>query len=208
MSPFSSQTVALVTGGTSGLGAAAVRALRRQGAKVMIADLQEPSSSMLQEQQGNDNAFLQYAPVDVTDEASVTAALNDVERAFGRPVNACIQCAGIATARKMISAKGVVHALAEFEKTLQINTVGTCNVARLAVERMQTNDPADNGGQRGCLIHTASIAAYEGQVGQVAYAASKGAIVGMTLPMARDLAPLGIRVMTIVRMELCTEYQN
>ena len=188
---FSSKTVALVTGGASGLGAAAVRALRQQGARVMIADLQEPNTPV-------DDA-LQYSRVDVTDAESVTQALNAVESAFGQPVNACIQCAGVATARKMISAKGVVHGLADFEKTLQINTIGTFNVARLVVERMQRN-AASADGQRGCLIHTASIAAFEGQVGQVAYAASKGAIVGMTLPMARDLAPLGIRVMTIVRV--------
>lgn len=199
---FSSKTVALVTGGASGLGAAAVRALRQQGARVMIADLQEPSTF-----KDASSPDLQFSRVDVTDADSVTQALNAVESAFGQPVNACIQCAGVATARKMISAKGVVHALEDFEKTLQINTVGTFNVARLAVERMQANDLAADG-QRGCLIHTASIAAYEGQVGQVAYAASKGAIVGMTLPMARDLAPLGIRVMTIVRVELCNKIER
>ena len=141
-----------------------------------------------------------WSHTDVTDPASVTATLNAVEQEFGRPVNAVVQCAGIATARKMISGKGVVHGLEEFQKVLAVNTVGTFNVARLAVERMQHIEAQDEeDGLRGCLIHTASIAAFEGQMGQVAYAASKGAIVGMTLPMARDLAPLGIRVMTIVR---------
>jgi len=193
-----SKTVALVTGGSSGLGAAAVQALRRQGAKVLIADLQEPTSS-LQEGQGLtvNSDTLQWSKVDVTDPESVTAALDRIQDTFGRPLNACIQCAGVATARKMISGKGVVHPLEDFARTVTINTNGTFNVARLAVERMQEN-PVDQDGLRGCLVHTASIAAYEGQMGQVAYAASKAAIIGMTLPMARDLAPLGIRVMTIV----------
>lgn len=197
-----SKTVALVTGGSSGLGAAAVRRLRSLGAKVMIADLREPweDASILDEQDKNN---VLWSKVDVTNPDDVTAALDSMELAFGRPLNACIQCAGIATARKMISSKGHLHSVEEFTKTLHVNTVGTFTVARAAVERMQHNTldsdkSSDN--LRGCLIHTASIAAYEGQIGQVAYAASKAAIVGMTLPLARDLAPLGIRVMTIVRL--------
>uniref|UniRef100_A0A7S3L6T3 Ketoreductase domain-containing protein n=1 Tax=Amphora coffeiformis TaxID=265554 RepID=A0A7S3L6T3_9STRA len=190
-----SKTVALVTGGSSGLGAAAVQALRRHGAKVLIADLQEPMSLSQQEGQLN-SSTLQWSKVDVTDPDSVTAALDHLQDTFGQPLNACIQCAGVATARKMISGKGVVHSLEDFARTIAINTNGTFNVARLAAERM-TENAVDDDGLRGCFVHTASIAAYEGQIGQVAYAASKGAIVGMTLPMARDLAPLGIRVMTI-----------
>lgn len=187
-----SKTVALVTGGSSGLGAATARYLQQQGARVMIADLHEPA--WMTESPTNP---ICYTKVDVTDETSITEALDSIQSVFGQPLNACIQCAGIATARKMISAKGKVHPLEDFVRTLQINTTGTFSVARLAVERMQGNVP-DADGLRGCLVHTASIAAYEGQMGQVAYAASKGAIVGMTLPMARDLASLGIRVMTIV----------
>eukprot|EP00977_Amphora_coffeiformis_P011856 scaffold2907_cov161-Amphora_coffeaeformis.AAC.2 len=196
-----SKTVALVTGGSSGLGAAAVQALRRHGAKVLIADLQEPMSLSQQEGQLN-SSTLQWSKVDVTDPDSVTAALDHLQDTFGQPLNACIQCAGVATARKMISGKGVVHSLEDFARTIAINTNGTFNVARLAAERM-TENAVDDDGLRGCFVHTASIAAYEGQIGQVAYAASKGAIVGMTLPMARDLAPLGIRVMTIVSARLC-----
>ena len=197
-----SQTVALVTGGSSGLGAAAVRALRRQGAAVMIADVQEPTGHALLQQQEmpNNNRALHWSRVDVTDPDSVTQALDACVTQFGQPVNAVVQCAGIATARKMISGKGAVHSLEDFQKTIQVNTIGTFNVARLAAERIKEN-AANEDGLRGCLVHTASIAAYEGQMGQVAYAASKGAIVGMTLPMARDLASFGIRVMTIVRFQ-------
>jgi 3-hydroxyacyl-CoA dehydrogenase/3-hydroxy-2-methylbutyryl-CoA dehydrogenase len=193
-----SKTVALVTGGSSGLGAAAVRYLRQQGAKVLIADLQEPSPALLDEPPGSPAAgSVLWSPVDVTQAESVTQALDMLQETFGQPLNACIQCAGVATARKMISGKGQVHPMEDFTKTLHVNTFGTFNVARLAAERMRENIP-DEDGLRGCLVHTASIAAFEGQIGQVAYSASKAAIVGMTLPMARDLAPLGIRVMTVV----------
>lgn len=122
-------------------------------------------------------------------------------------MNVAINCAGIATAKKTLSKsrteEGVMipHALDVFSKTLEVNAVGSFNVARLAAERMVRCSPDDDG-LRGCIINTASIAAYDGQIGQVAYSASKGAIVGMTLPMARDLAPHGIRVMTIVRVQL------
>lgn len=139
-----------------------------------------------------------WSKVDVTDPASVTTCLDEMEKEFDEPLNACIQCAGVGHAFKTITSKGIVHPLVDFERVLRINTSGTFNVARLAAERMKkTARPP--GILRGCIINTASIAAYEGQCGQVAYSASKGAIVGMTLPMARDLAPLGIRVMTIVR---------
>ena len=120
-----------------------------------------------------------------------------------RIVNVAVNCAGIAVARKTLSKKKGSselrsHPLDEFSKTILINTVGSFNVARLAAERMAARDPIGSDGLRGCIVNTASTAAYEGQIGQVAYAASKGAIVGMTLPLARDLAAYGIRVMTIV----------
>lgn len=120
-------------------------------------------------------------------------------------VNVAINCAGIAVAKKTLSKKKgisdiVAHSLEDFSKTLNINTVGTFNVSRLAAERMATREPEGSDGLRGCIINTASVAAFDGQKGQVAYSASKGAIVGMTLPMARDLASFGIRVMTIVRL--------
>jgi 3-hydroxyacyl-CoA dehydrogenase/3-hydroxy-2-methylbutyryl-CoA dehydrogenase len=118
-------------------------------------------------------------------------------------VNVAISCAGIAVARKTLSRKKGSselrpHPLEEFSKTLHVNTVGSFNIARLAAKQMATRDPMGSDGLRGCIVNTASTAAYEGQMGQVAYAASKGAIVGMTLPLARDLAAHGIRVMTIV----------
>jgi 3-hydroxyacyl-CoA dehydrogenase/3-hydroxy-2-methylbutyryl-CoA dehydrogenase len=199
-----SQTVALVTGGSSGLGAATVRALRQQGARVWVADLQPPTPATTfqftnEHDDDNNNDHHHWSSTDVTDPNSVQNALDAMEQTFGQRINACIQCAGIATARKTLSGKkGEPHPLDEFTRTLHINTIGTFNVARLAAERMQHNDLVNNE-IRGTLIHTASIAAYEGQIGQVAYATSKAAIVGMTLPMARDLAPLGIRCMTIVR---------
>ena len=122
-------------------------------------------------------------------------------------MNVAVNCAGIAPAKKTLSIKqnddgsttSRLHPLSDFTKALQINTSGTFNLCRLAAERMSTRD-LDKDGLRGCIINTASVAAYDGQVGQVAYAASKGAVVGMTLPLARDLAPLGIRVMTIVSL--------
>lgn len=175
-----SRTVALVTGGASGLGAATARFLQAQGARVCVADLQGPTV------------------VDVTNADSVSQALDDIEADFGEPPSLVVHCAGVAPARKMLSKKGQPHSLDEFAHAIHVNTIGTFNVCRLAAERMQHREP-DEDGLRGLLIPTASIAAYEGQKGQVAYAASKAAVVGMTLPMARDLAELGIRVVTIVR---------
>jgi 3-hydroxyacyl-CoA dehydrogenase/3-hydroxy-2-methylbutyryl-CoA dehydrogenase len=140
---------------------------------------------------------LAFAETDVTDASMVEAALDLAEQRFGEPVNAAISCAGIASAMRTLSKKGA-HPLDEFARTIMVNTVGSFNVARLAAERMSRREPEGKDGLRGCIINTASIAAFEGQIGQVAYAASKGGVVGMTLPMARDLAPYGIRVMTLV----------
>ncbi|KAL7555389.1 hypothetical protein ACA910_017691 [Epithemia clementina (nom. ined.)] len=218
-------TVALVTGGGSGLGAAAVRALLQRGARVVVGDLSEesfqtnvvdPLRSMHHNNHG-DNADtagggassllsnVHFCRVDVTQPETITAGLDAVQDKFGQPLNAVVNSAGIGTAGKTVNKKGeaTTKAMDEFSQTLQVNTIGSFHVARLAAERMaateKTNDK--HGGHddtlRGCIIQTASIAAYEGQAGQVAYAASKAAIVGMTLPMARDLAPWGIRVVTI-----------
>lgn len=151
-----------------------------------------------------DKPLLAFAETDVRNEDHIRKALDLAEETFGEPVNVAINCAGICPARKTISKDTTrdgdgrikVHSLGEFSDALQINAVGSFNLARLSAERMATRD-ADREGLRGCIINTASIAAFEGQVGQVAYAASKGAVVGMTLPLARDLAGLGIRVMTI-----------
>lgn len=177
----------------------------------MMKDKRIPNLRVLQVPDGKGNKSLSttlplatgpavaFCRTDVTDEGQVSAALDACETLFGEPVSTAVSCAGIAVASKTYSASRGPHTLSNFERTLQINTLGTFNVSRLSAERMATRTPDNEDGLRGCLIHTASIAAYEGQIGQVAYAASKGAIVGMTLPMARDLAPLGIRVVTIVR---------
>jgi len=212
-----SNTVALVTGGGSGLGAAAASALLQRGARVLVADLAasgETRDTLAQlwaknlgvkvvddSSQGSvssaeEGPAVCFFEADVCDPFQVSAALDTVERCFGEPLTCAINCAGIALARKTLSKKGV-HPLGEFQKVLTVNTVGTFNVACLAAKRMSQRD-ADEDGMRGCIVNTASIAAFEGQIGQVAYAASKAGILGMTLPMARDLAPYGIRVMTIV----------
>lgn len=212
-------TIALVTGGSSGLGAGAAKCLIRQGARVLIADLAQqeeafrrwtatltgvkivPSGDSFSAGAGPAVSFVE---TDVTDPSQVGVALDAIESRFGEPVNAVVNCAGIAVARRTLSKKGV-HPLAEFTKTLTVNTIGTFNVGSLAAERMSQRI-ADADGLRGCIINTSSIAAYEGQIGQVAYAASKGAVIGMTLPMARDLASIGIRVMAIVRAAVINVY--
>ena len=208
-----SHTVAIVTGGSSGLGAAAARSLVQLGARVLVSDLGQQEEAFLQwagalkgvkvVQSGESlsssavGPALSFAATDVTDPTQVNSALDDIESRVGAPLNAAVNCAGIALGRRTLSKKGV-HPLEEFARTLRVNSVGTFNVGCLSAERMSQRE-ADSDGLRGCIINTASIAAFEGQIGQVAYAASKGAVVGMTLPMARDLALFGIRVMTIVR---------
>lgn len=189
------KAVAIVSGGSSGLGAAAVKQLASQGARVLVADLsaQEDALASLA---ATTTGSVHFHATDVTDPDQVTRSLDEVERVFGEPVNVGVNCAGIAIARKTLSKKGP-HSAKEFSRVLAVNAVGSFTLGSLAAERMSQREVDDNG-LRGCLINTASIAAFEGQVGQVAYAASKGAVVGMTLPMARDLAGNGIRVMTIV----------
>jgi 3-hydroxyacyl-CoA dehydrogenase/3-hydroxy-2-methylbutyryl-CoA dehydrogenase len=193
-----SRTVALVTGGSSGLGAAVVKQLVGQGARVLVADLpsqEELFRKTMASLQGDNVAF---HATDVTDASQVAASLDEIEKVFGEPVNAAVNCAGVAIAKKTLSFKGTrPHPVEEFARTLHVNTTGSFTVSSLAAERMSHCQP-DKDGLRGCIILTASIAAMEGQIGQVAYAASKAGVVGMTLPMARDLASYGIRVMTIV----------
>ena len=206
--------VAIVTGGGSGLGAAVASKLLKNGARVCIADLESQRSNFLRWSQDNVDTpvihnsadrtsevkglELTYISTDVTDSDQVTKALDHIEQRYGEPVNVVMNCAGIALAKKTLSKHGP-HPLEDFTNTIMVNLVGTFNVCRLSSERIKTRE-SDSDGFRGCIINTASIAAYEGQNGQVAYAASKGGIVAMTLPMARDLAPFGIRVVTIVRM--------
>ncbi|RPF51043.1 3-hydroxyacyl-CoA dehydrogenase [Aquisalibacillus elongatus] len=185
------QTVGFVTGGASGLGEATVRNLAHKGANVVIADLQEEKGKELAQKLGNQAT---YVKTDVTDEESVKQALSQAVDTFGA-VHVVVNCAGIGAAKKTLSSKGV-HDLETFQKVVQVNLVGTFNVIRLASEFMSENQET-HAGERGVIINTASVAAYEGQIGQAAYSASKGGIVGMTLPIARDLSPHGIRVMTI-----------
>ncbi len=180
-------TAAIVTGGASGLGAATAAALATNGVSVFALDLQ-PSIDKAEALDG-----VTYLAADVTDEAQVRAAVSRAAEA--NPLRTVINCAGIGTAMRILSRKGV-HDLAMFAKVININLVGTFTVLAIAAEAIAATD-ADANGQRGVIVNTASIAAYDGQVGQAAYASSKGGIVGLTLPAARDLAQHGIRVMTI-----------
>ena len=185
------QTIALVTGGASGLGKGTALRFARNGAKVAIVDLPGSAGAAVTAEIG-DNAM--FVAADVTSEAEIEAALDAVQGRFGA-VNAVINCAGIAIAKRIVSRKGP-HPLDAFMRVLQVNVGGTFNVARLAAARMAQAEP-NSGGERGVIVCTASVAAYDGQIGQTAYSASKGGIVAMTLPMARDLAGSGIRVVTI-----------
>jgi len=185
------KTVCLVTGGASGLGRATVQRLVQNGARIVVADLPSSDGENVAKELGESCCF---APTDVTSEGDVQQAIKLANEKFG-PLTAAVNCAGISIAMRTLSKKGV-HPLNQFEKVLKVNTIGTFNVIRLVTEQMATNEPSE-GGERGVIINTASVAAYEGQIGQAAYSASKGAIVGMTLPIARDLALNGIRVNTI-----------
>ena len=182
--------VAVVTGGASGLGAATAAALAGAGARVTIFDMNEAVGAQTAEAIGAD-----FAAVDVSAPESVAAALASVRDRCGA-LHVAVSCAGIGPAAKTVS-RGEPHDPAMFARTIGVNLVGTFNLASQAAALMARNEPLDADGNRGVIVNTASVAAYEGQVGQVAYAASKGGVVGMTLPMARDLAPLGIRVCTI-----------
>ena len=185
--------VAIVTGAASGLGRATASRLVRSGGKVIIADLTSSDGENVAKELGSSAIF---AGTDVTSEEDVTRALNLAEETFGRSVNVAVNCAGIGVAAKTLGKKGP-HRLADFQKALAVNATGTFNVIRLAAERMSAGDPFDEDGSRGVIVNTASVAAFDGQMGQAAYSASKGAIVGMTLPIARDLASVGIRVNTV-----------
>ena len=182
---------ALVAGGASGLGEATARRLHAEGAHVVIADLNQERGELLASELGERAAFVR---ADVTDADAVTAAVENAAQApGGLRISAC--CAGIGWAEKVAGKRGP-HALEPFEAVVKVNLIGTFNVLRLAAAAMLGNDTGSSG-ERGVCINTASIAAYDGQIGQVSYSASKGAIVGMTLPAARDLAAVGIRVCTI-----------
>jgi NAD(P)-dependent dehydrogenase (short-subunit alcohol dehydrogenase family) len=183
---------AFVTGGASGLGAATVRTLVQRGAHVAIYDLPRSKGAELAKELGDAACFV---PGDVTDEAQVATALDEAIGAFG-PLRALVNCAGIGSAARTVGKDAAPFPLDVFVRTIQINLVGTFNAIRLAAARMVGNAPLKDG-ERGAIVNTASIAAFDGQIGQAAYSASKGGIVGLTLPVARDLARHGIRVCTI-----------
>ena len=183
--------VALVTGGASGLGAATVRRLASGGAKVVIADRDEARGQALAAELGPQARF---AKIDVAKAADVEAALA-VAADLG-PLRVVVQCAGVGWASRTLDKTGKPHALELFEQVIAINLTGHFNVLRLAAAAIAKTAPLEHG-ERGVIINTASVAAYDGQIGQIAYAASKAGVVGMTLPAARDLAPVGIRVVTI-----------
>ena len=182
---------ALVAGGASGLGAATARMLAAAGADVVVADLNAEKGEELAAELGPGAAFVE---ADVTDEGAVAAA---VERAAGAAggLRVSVCCAGIGWAER-VAHRGGPHSLELFANVIKVNLIGSFNVLRLAAAAMSENEP-DAGGERGVCVNTASIAAFDGQIGQIAYAASKGGVVGMTLPAARDMAARGVRVVTI-----------
>jgi 3-hydroxyacyl-CoA dehydrogenase / 3-hydroxy-2-methylbutyryl-CoA dehydrogenase len=182
---------ALVAGGASGLGEATARALVERGARVAVADLNEERANELAAELG-DAAVAFHC--DVTAEGDVEAAVAGAVEAFGS-IRLVVSCAGIGWAERVVSKRGPAQ-LQPFETVVRVNLIGTFNVLRYGAAAMSDNEP-DEGGERGAVVMTASIAAYDGQIGQTAYAASKGGVVGLTLPAARDLARQGIRVVTI-----------
>jgi NAD(P)-dependent dehydrogenase (short-subunit alcohol dehydrogenase family) len=181
----------LITGGASGLGAACAQRLIRAGAHVAIVDLNRELGTSYAQELG-EQAF--FAPANVSDEADVQNALKATIEHFGG-LHGVVNCAGIGTPNKVLGKNGP-SSLEAFTRVININLIGTFNVTRLATAILSENQP-DTNGERGVIINTASVAAFDGQIGQAAYSASKGGIVGMTLPIARELARYGIRVMTI-----------
>ncbi|HEY7901960.1 MAG TPA: 3-hydroxyacyl-CoA dehydrogenase [Casimicrobiaceae bacterium] len=184
-------TTFIVTGGASGLGAGTVRMLVDAGARIVVADLDAARGQALASDLG---AGVRFVRTDVTDEASAQAAVDAARDAFGN-LRGLVSCAGIVHGEKVIGKDGA-HSLAGWRRAIDINLTGTFNVLRLAAVEIAKAEP-NAGGERGVIVNTASVAAYDGQIGQAAYSASKAAIVGMTLPIARELARSGIRVMTI-----------
>ncbi len=185
---------AIITGGASGLGAAAAKELASRGAKVALLD-QERARELGEEFASSIGNAAVFAPADVTDEVAVDAAIELANERFGS-IDICVNCAGIGVAGRTLDREGEPFSISLFRKAIDVNLVGSFNVLRLAAKRMATNKP--NGEkERGVIINTASGAAFEGQIGQAAYSASKAGLVGMTLPVARDLAVRGIRVCTI-----------
>jgi NAD(P)-dependent dehydrogenase (short-subunit alcohol dehydrogenase family) len=188
--------VALVTGGGSGLGEAVAKELARQGARVAVLDVNEAGAARVAGEIGADQAMALRC--DITDSTSVAAALDAVAVRFGT-ARIVMNIAGIGSAKRVVGKDGRPAPLEDFERVIRVNLIGTYNMIRLAAARLVAQPPLAQSpeGERGVMLCTASVAAFDGQVGQEAYSASKGGIVGMTLPLARDLAQHGIRVMTI-----------
>ncbi len=180
---------AIVTGGASGLGAATARVLAQRGMKVVVVDLNEDLGNKMASEVGG-----AFCKADVADEAQVQAAVDKASE-LG-PLRVLINCAGLGNASRTVDRKGNPFDLKAFEFVIRVNLIGSFNCLRLAAAAMSKVDPLEEG-ERGCIINTASVAAFDGQIGQAAYSASKGGVVGMTLPIARDLAAIGVRVNTI-----------
>jgi 3-hydroxyacyl-CoA dehydrogenase / 3-hydroxy-2-methylbutyryl-CoA dehydrogenase len=185
-------SIACVTGGASGLGEATVRNIVKKGGKAVILDLNEERGNRLVEELGENVIFFK---VNVSSEEDVRNAIDSAISQFGS-INTVVNCAGIGNPEKTVGRNNQAHGYDSFKRVIEVNLLGTFNVIRLAAEKIVTNNE-NEGGERGVIINTASVAAFDGQIGQVAYSASKGGIVGMTLPIARDLAKSGIRVVTI-----------
>ncbi len=186
------QSVAVVTGGGSGLGEATARTLVARGASVAVLDLSKSNGAGIAQELGDRAVFLE---ADVTNDAQLAAALSQAVEHFGA-VHVAVNCAGIATAGRTLGKGNEPLNLGPFRKTIEVNLIGTFNVIRFVAAHMADNAPGDDG-ERGVIINTASVAAFDGQIGQAAYSASKGGVVGMTLPIARDLSRTGIRCCTI-----------
>lgn len=186
-----SKSHAIITGGSSGLGGATVDQIIKAGGKVTILDVQEEKA---QEKVSMHGSSCQYFFGDVSDEKSIQNVVENSIKSFG-PLSLVVNCAGIGIAKKITGRKGV-HDLDSYKKVITVNLIGTFNVLKTCADKMQHNTPDQDGG-RGVIINTASVAAYDGQIGQAAYSSSKGGVVGLTLPAARELASSGIRVCTI-----------
>lgn len=184
-------TSAIVTGGASGLGEATARKLAQAGAHVVVADLNEEAGKKVAGEIGG-----VFAKTNVTDPDSVQAAVNAAVES-GKPLRVAVSCAGIGWAERTINRQGFPHGLETWEKVIAVNLTGTFNTMRLASSAIAQTEPADEDGQRGVIINTSSVAGIEGQTGQLAYSATKGGIIGMTVPAARDLSVIGVRVNTI-----------
>ena len=180
----------LVAGGSSGLGAACVRRLAAAGAGVLIADINPPREELA----GELGDRVRFVRTDVTDEAEVSAAIAAARNAFGG-LRGAVTCAGVIHADRILNREGA-HALEPFRRVIEVNLIGSFNVARLAADAIRQEEPTEDG-ERGAIVMTSSVAAFEGQIGQAAYAASKGGVASLTLPLARDLSRYGIRVVSI-----------